>query len=378
MNNDKKLSIRLGLFAGITALAVLASTAGSLAWFAYSRTVTFGFVGTSVASSSLLNVGLVDDGPNGGYFSDEDLDTYHLEKQEVNEGGVTKKICWSTTRNGLSLAAIRYYLEKSPYCVDKLAPVTTSARAYNDTSNLTLYRSPEAGDTTFTVNAEQKSYASLPFAFRVVDDADSYVANKSIWLTDATVEAEAGVGSSLRVFVDGENKFLMKPDDAENEIGSTKVGGVLDLIGNGYYDRDANGYEYCYGEFTSSPSYDTTGYPDDAEHDVLVDVNHVGDVSEATTFVAKHAPGAYVPNIDAANPKVQEYYGLGKVQPNARDNGEFYADANKGKAVAVTSSANRIGYSTFTIFVEGWDHSVIDQKANYGFSLGLKFEIDRV
>ena len=62
MIKEKKLSLRLGILAGLISLATLGSTAGTLAWYAYSRTVSFSYVGTTVASSSLLNVGLVDNG----------------------------------------------------------------------------------------------------------------------------------------------------------------------------------------------------------------------------------------------------------------------------------------------------------------------------
>ena len=37
-----------------------------------------------------------------------------------------------------------------------------------------------------------------------------------------------------------------------------------------------------------------------------------------------------------------------------------------------------IGYSTMTIFIEGWDHTVIDKAVGYSFNLGLRFEINRI
>ena len=60
MRKDKKVSLGLVGLAVLTATALLATTAGSLAWYAYSRNVYFSFVGTSVAKSALLNIGLVD------------------------------------------------------------------------------------------------------------------------------------------------------------------------------------------------------------------------------------------------------------------------------------------------------------------------------
>ena len=226
MNKEKKLSLRLTLLAGLTSLALLGSTAGSLAWFVFSRTVTMSFVGTTVASSSLLNIGLVD---NDGYFSDQDIIDYNLEKETVTEGSVTKTICWSKSRTGFSLLALHHYLDQSPYAVDKLYPVTTGSRAYNDASDLTLYRSPEVGEVNFTHQALNEAYSVLPFAFRVIDENSQYVANKNVWLTESVVEAESNVDSSVRVFINGQNKLLIKPADDQNHIGETKVGGVLSL-----------------------------------------------------------------------------------------------------------------------------------------------------
>ena len=379
MNKEKKLSLRLGIIAGLTSLALLGSTAGSLAWFIFSRTVSVSFIGTSVASSSLLNIGLIDTSEGEPYFNDHDLIEYDLEREEITEGNDTKTIYWSRSRSGFSLLALTHYLEQSPYAVDKLHPVTTGSRTYNDTKDFALYRSPERSETVFSHEASLNSYTVLPFAFRIIDENSQYVANKNVWLTEAVVEAQNGVDSSLRIYVDGANKFLIKPSDTENHVGETKVGGLLALGPGGYYDKDSQNKEYCYGEFVNTPTYSSTGYPDDEEHDVLVNVNGVDDVSQQTTFLAKHHPGVLVPDIAAAVPKVQEHCGMGKVIPSTSPTGQLYVDTENGNGIpiATTTTGSKIGYATFTIFIEGWDHSVIDQLAGYAFNLGLKFEIDR-
>ena len=374
MNKEKKLSLRLGILAGLISLATLGSTAGTLAWYAYSRTVLLSFVGTTVASSSLLNIGLVD---NDNYFTSEDLNTYSLHAEEVTEGSETNRIVWATSRSGFSLLALRHYLEQSPHAVDKLFPVTTKARNYNDTSDLALYRSPEVAETDFTHAADLNGYTVLPFAFRIIDDSSSYVGGKNVWLTEAVVEADHDAESSIRVFVDGANRFLMQPSDSSNSVGSTKVGGTLDLVGDGLYDRDPNDKEYCYGQFENTPTYASTGYDGP---NTLDNVNGVDDETTGTTFLAKHNPGVYVPDLDAAVPKVQTHAGVGKVKPSTQPDGSFYVDTVNGNGipVATTSNTSKIGYATLTIFAEGWDHSIINQNAGYSFNLGLKFEIDRL
>ena len=375
MIKEKKLSLRLGLLAGIISIGLLGSTAGTLAWYAYSRTVSMSFVGTTVSASALLNIGLVD---NDNYFSSEDLVTYNLERSSATDGSVTNSIVWSKSRSGFSLLALRHYLDQSPYAVDMLKPVTTKARAYDDASNLTLYRSPEFSEISFDTEATLDSYVKLPFAFRVLDEYSEYVAGKNVWLTDAVVDAEEHTETSVRLHVDGAEKFLMNPCDENNVVGETKVGGVLSIGPGEYYDRDAlNNKEYCYGEFENEPVFSAL---EESEYDVIDNMNHVEDDSIITTFNAKHTPGVLVPDIDLAIPKVQEHAGLGKVRPSVRPNGQLYTDDVNGNGipVALTSSESKVGYATCTIFIEGWDHAVIDQKAGYSFNLGLRFEIDRI
>lgn len=374
MIKEKKLSLRLSILAGLVTLGLLGSTAGSLAWYAYSRTVSLGFVGTTIASSSLLNVGIVD---NGGVFDADTLHALNLERAPADASDPTSdSIVWSKSRGGFSLLAIRHYLEQSHYAVSTLKPVTTGSREYN-TSSLSLYRSPEFGETVFEHAADQDSYVVLPLAFRVLNEDSEYVSAKNIWLTDCSVIADNNAESSVRLFVDGENKFLMKPSDTRNIVDSTKVGGILSLGPSDYYDADINDKEYCYGEFEREPSYSTLAA---SEYDVLSNDNHVSDTSEGTTFYAKHKPGALVPDIDGANPLEQKHAGVGLIKPSVRANGELYHDETNGNgyAVAKTNGQGHIGKATFTIFIEGWDHAVIDQKAGYEFKLDLKFEIDRV
>ena len=379
MKKEKKLSVRLGLMAGLISLAMLGSTAGSLAWYAYSRTVSLSFVGTTIASSSLLNVGLIDD---EGIFEQQDLVDYNLDRRQSSSGPNSHSIVWSKSRNGFSLLAIRHYLSHAHYAVSTLKPVTTGSMAYNayngEDDSFVLYRSPEFGETEFTHAAQKDAYVYLPLAFRVLDEDSELVPNKNIWLTDAGVTADQHAEGTVRVFVDGTNHFLMKPSDKRNSVSGTKVGGLLSLGPSDYYDVGAGNKEYCYGEFTNEPNYSTLS---DDQYDVFSNDNHVEETSdESTTFYAKHQPGVLVPNIDEASPKEQKHAGVGLIKPSVSADGELYHDDTNGNGypIANTSGEGNIGYANFTIFIEGWDHSVIDQKAGYEFNLDLKFEIDRI
>ena len=169
----------------------------------------------------------------------------------------------------------------------------------------------------------------------------------------------------------------MKPSDLANEVNGTKVGGLLSLGPNDYYDADSDDKEYCYGEFEHTPVYSALA---SNEYEVLTNANHVQDTSEASTFFAKHRDGVLVPDIDTAKPKEQKHAGVGLIKPSVSASGELYHNNTSGNGfpVANTSGEGDIGYATITIFIEGWDHAVIDQKAGYEFNLDLKFEIDRI
>lgn len=372
MTDNKKLSLRLGLLLGVTSVALFASTAGSLAWYAYSRSVKFSFVGTTVTKSALLNIGIVDE---QNLFTDEDLGDFELTREFDGD----KNICFSKSKSGLSLKAIQKYLFNYNYAVSQLSPITTKARALDDQTYPNLYKSPEFSDIDLQTPAKTNDYVRIPFAFKIINEDAEYVEGKSVWLTDAVCSAEYDIEESIRVYVEGTSQnFLFRPADGHTGTGATKVGGLLDLDGDGKYDYDRGTLEeYLYGDFEQAPSLITTPYPDDDEHDRLEDINGTN-ANEASTFLAKHHPGSsYYDSFASKPPKVAEYYNYGQVKPSiSSTNGEYYA-GDTGIPICSTSEGHKIGYATFTIYVEGWDHSVIDKAAGYQFNLGLKFEIDR-
>ena len=370
MTKDRKFSLRLILLGLFSALTLIGTVTGSLAWYAYSRSVTFSFVGTSVAKSALLSVGLVDDYT---YLSDDDLALYNLTR-ETHDG---KSIVFTNSKDGFSVQAIRKYLFNSPNAVDKLFPLTTKARSINASGDLDLYENPEYAETQTNIPAKPNEYVVLPFAFKIINEDAQYVANKYVWLTEAVCRAEQGIEQSVRVYVQGTDRdFLMRPADTSTSTGSTKVGGALDLDGDGTYDYNkGNDYEYAYGEFTNAMTYSASPY--DVDPAPLDNVNGVSDTSEASTFLAKHHEDVYTANIAAAQPKVAEFETFGTVKPTADAQGR-YDPSDSGIPLASTNSGSKIGYATMTIFIEGWDHSVVDKAQGYSFNLGLRFEIDRI
>ena len=379
MNKNRRLTLRLFALSVATGVALISTTAGALAWYAYSRSVTFSFIGTSVAKSALLSVGLVDDEE---YLSAADLNEYGLVR-EVHDG---HKIDFTQSKNGFSVEAIRKYLFNSPYAVDKLFPLTTQERALNDQTAITLWKNPEYGETSLTVQADKFEYVRLPFAFKILDEDSETIPDKKVWLTEAVCQAEEGIHDAIRIYVEGTTRnFLMRPADASTSSGYTNVGGVLDLDGDGTYDYNKSTFEeYVYGHFDDTVPFSAEKYGVPKSLAPLANVNGVtGDTTTPSTFLAKHNEDAKTAifsvdeNVSAAHPLRAEYETFGTVKPNVTENGEYYVGTT-GIPLAATTSASKIGYTTMTIYIEGWDHSVVDKAAGYQFNLGLRFEIDRL
>ena len=151
MNKERKVT--LGLIAGAVAtiVSVLGSVAGSLAWYAYSRSVLFSYVGTSVQKTLLLNMGIVD---NGRCITNATIARENL----VREQHGTDSIVFTQSKNGLELSVIQEYLRNSNHAVNVLFPVTTKDRAIDATSGITLYKAPDYGDTSIATRADTNEY----------------------------------------------------------------------------------------------------------------------------------------------------------------------------------------------------------------------------
>ena len=387
MKTNKKVTIGLISLAVVTSAALIGTAAGSLAWYAYSRTGAVSFKGTSIANTALLNVGIIDDPM---YESGNPVPKYKISNLTIEKYGLTREthdghsIVFTHSTNGFDYRILTEYLNNAGNAVDKLSPLTTQERLLSSTSGLTLYKSPEYGHTDINQEADPADYVRLPLAFRVGNSVNEGAINTDVWLTGAAVQAShENIHEAVRVFIENSSrKFLMKPASAVAATGSTNVGGLLDLDGDGTYDYDSNHAEhneYYYGQCTGTPTNASTEYGGSQASAPLVNVNGVTDTSAPSTFYAKHnISSRIINNLDALTPKVAEYETFGTVNPSVDpDTGNFIV-GDTGIPITQTSGVTGVGYATFTIFVEGWDHSVIDKAAGYEFNLDLKFEINKI
>ena len=368
------------IIAGLTVLsgvALFGTTAGSLAWYAYSTNVAISFTGTSVSKSELIHIGIVDD---NNYISDETIEEYNLTKSHAASDD--KTIVWTSTSTALDSFVLKEYLQNAGYAYNELSPVSSHSREIDD--DLTLYRAPDFSETEINELALKKNYIVLPFAFKIIDSEGELVQDKEIWLTDADTQTEAlNIDEAIRIFVkNSQEQFLMNPSvkDPASGVGATAVGGLLDLDENLVYDYDVNNdREYIYGEYTGSPSYSMNNYGDDASFDeeAFDNVNNTKYNTEASTFYSKHSSDAKSLDLSGVTFKEAKYETFGTVKPLVQPDGTLYAGAT-GKPIAYTDSADKFGYATLTIYLEGWDHSVITKAVGYEFNLGLTFQINRV
>ena len=233
-----------------------------------------------------------------------------------------------------------------------------------------------------------------------VDDV-IYVYENGVWNTfDVDVKETAPDESIYNVgdyyYNSTEKSFYVKPQhkdfivnpSAENK-GKTRVGGLLNRMRDDYFDYDSNG-EILYGEFDNSALslMSTDGYNPASQGDTVYDVNGVGiqDPSneDINTFVAKHYPNTrYYDREDIFGQDSlfghAEFESISSITP-ARDNRDRLTnqDPLDPTSVCITrADDHHLGRVNITVYLEGWDFSVVDAERNHSFDLGLTFEISR-
>ena len=168
----------------LAGLGIIGSTAGSLAWYAYSNSTRISFFGTSVAKSLLLNIGIVD---NAHAISDEKLEEFKLERQEVDG----KSVVFTQSANGLDYRVIAEYLKNSGHASNQLFPLTTRSTTMDldPDDPFNLYKAPNYGEIDFTSAAEPSEFVEIPFAFKADTVGTIGTVAQDIWLTDSSISA---------------------------------------------------------------------------------------------------------------------------------------------------------------------------------------------
>jgi hypothetical protein len=268
---------------------------------------------------------------------------------------ITDEIIYWFDGREISSDVINYVLTSTGYTTDVMYPVTS--QKYSDGDDIKLFSDPLPVTGTYEI-AKKESYLFLPLVFRYADllEEDVLIPDESIYLSQVkmnTPESNTNIHRAIRIHANDRNGTTHLINPSSNNGGSTAVGGVLDLDGDGFYDSKfigAEQYECIYGELKEEPIYkampesdDTIVYPD-----------------QRTTFYAGHRAGVY--SFESFEPEVAEYEG-------------YYDFRNKHKSVTKTNSlTSNLAYLDLSIYIEGWDTNVIDTQIGLPFSMDLKFE----
>ena len=385
MKKFNPLKLIFGLLAVLTLMSTTGAITGTLAWYAYVTRATLSYSGTSVNNTVQLQVGICSDHQVTGMPSGV------TEKQYE---GDERYYYYAKPGQGLNSSIIIAYLETTNYATNSLQPVTSGS--YTKGGAFALHKSPDENTHDHSVAAPESNYLVLPLVFRVLQSdtpaEDDYVAGSELWLTDATAKASGGeatdgiVYKALRTYVDRDDSvygagcdFILNPSDEDNDAtpNNTIVGGLLDISGDDYFDVQG-GEEIMFGEYTSIGGLSADGY--DGE-DVLYDINGTGITDRRTTFTAKHYQGIkYYENLNSCVFKTAEYETLTTIAPVKDASGLSNADPTHPTSLCTTADVgdHYLGRVNFTVYLEGWDHAVIDEEKDHRFDLGFKFEINRV
>ncbi len=407
--NPLKLAIGILGFASVASL--VGSISGTIAWYAFSTRALVSYTGTSVQSTTQLQIGIKSDvvvnfTTNASLIDDvvfdEDLyyaddDEYHIHKLYHNHYYFMK-----VGSGGMPAAVINDYLSTKGYATNVLEPL--SSYEYETGENINLRNRPTTNrPDLIPTEAEKTKYVEIPFVFRVLSansDDIIYIENHDIFLSNATAIAAPNlegtttgnvIHNSIRLYVDRTNgdNYILNPSSSID--GKDKVAGVLNLtggsnLGNGFYDYDNNPssptfmQEYLYGDYEWKPGKNWENSLSEPlnENSGLVDINGTGNEDIETTFTSRHHKDVkYFSNLDECIiPHYANYLGTNTVFPQKNAQGDYesdYAVCRTGNA-----SVHYLGLFNMKIYLEGWDFSVVDSQLQNKFYLGLQFEINIV
>ena len=380
----KKLSNAKTVFA-LLSMMTFASASGAigstLAWYAYSTRALVSYSGTSVSETSLLQIGIC---------SDEEISDFPNTMSKVTYAGDSNYYYFSESGKGLTYDVISKYLTKKGFATNQLEPTTSgSFVSGSNQDGFALKQAPNEIVHGNTIEAYKRDYVKIPFVFRVKGaEENQYYDNVELWLTKTIARASSSsdgeVYKAIRLFVDRDSRnydtdYILNPSAGAK--GKTKVGGVLNRAHDSYYDYDNEG-EILYGEYDPSALnlISGSGY---AGANQEYDVNGVGS-TEPSTFVAKHRPGIkYFSNLSGANDalfKHAEYESMSSIAPtrDSYDNITNVDPSNPTSVCKTRADDNHLARVTMTVYLEGWDFSVVDKEISHSFDLGLTFEMSRL
>lgn len=407
-HNQNKLNKKL--ITGVLYTMIIAGAAGAAtgtyAWYSYQKEVSVKFNGTAINKSTEIEVGLrvptadiakfetvkVFEGNTKSfkdlYKKDFDNDQIHVESVTVNS--VANTVYW--IRGNYIQEILTNFAKAYGSALDSLSPI--SAGYFSEGMNWQLgddaaddagkwsgfKRTPLPVEGKYDKDdfATVEDYFYLPLAFRVSDPAEDraqeYKAGEKIYLTQFDVVDNSKLSTdsldladAIRCKVDFPNvanhvnDYIFNPSndgDAEN----LAVGGALNLYRDTYFDyyyKDGDlgeKYEIAYGQFVdNNPTY----------IEAVEDADPTIELDDCDTFTANHLKG--VKKVDMGS--------TGNFRKCQTRNNSV-VDSTRTTSF-ITTDTNGYCYADLSIYIEGWDHNVVDYTAAHKFAISLEFGISK-
>ena len=404
MKKTNPRNMVLGLLGLCTIVSIGGAVSSTLAWYAYASRAALMYSGTSVFDNGQLQIGLKSE--------DAISDLVDAGMSEEYRNG--SYYYFASAGEGLSSELINIYLNARGYASDELMPVTSGwfdpADSEHNTHTLLTAPNSEVPHPTASNNrAPTSQYSQITFAFKTFYTDDEgvrhYVPGQELWLTyvqtRASQSSTGNVSKAMRMYINRDdaiyganNGFVLNP--SSDISGETKVGGLLNLGYDEFYDFDDNG-EIVYGDYSLKQGKTDTGIINSYYNgdDNIWDINNKWDWESkpntdankqyTDTFTATHsvnAPG-YYNSLDNLDIKTAKYSGKNDVIQAKDSTGTLVNPVGKKTSLCVTGGEGNetigyIGEFDATIYLEGWDFSVVDEEQTHKFDFQLRFEINRI
>ena len=369
------------LFGIMTFACVSGSISSTLAWYAYSTRALVSYSGTSVSETAMLQIGICSD-----VVIDMPSSVSH-----VTFGGDSNHYYFSTSGRGMTYDIIANYLSAKSFATNELEPTTSGKfNTGSDQDSFSLKQAPSSLSPGNDIAAKKSTYLTIPLVFRVQGEDPSgtiYLDGKELWLSKAVARASSSgdgeVYKAIRIFVDRDSRnyasdYIVNPSASAK--GQTRVGGLLNIARDDFYDYEGPS-EILFGEYKDEALglLSANGY---AGANIVHDVNGVGD-DDPSTFVAKHHQGTrYYPNLSDYEAYFEHasYESISSIAPY-RDEHDNIANVDPYNPTSVCKTRaddNHLARVNLTVYLEGWDFSVIDKEIAHSFDLGLTFEMARI
>lgn len=357
MKRTHKIFIAMGV---LTLLLGGGTASATYAWYQLSYQRTIALSGTALGKDANITLGVVSDADLDEKFFAYSASETLAESERLKDG---QKIYWFTEET-ISDAAVKSFLSANGYASDTLYPVTSGKYAKGD--EFKLYDSPALSLTfdEYHYEADKDMYLCLPLVFKAGGGTDMSVSHVSVGtkflLSEMNVYGQ--FSEAARIYMHSDTMDCLFNPNSFNAA-KTAVGGPMDIDVDGQYDyisgNDGKQYEVCYGQHDGTLVYgtpysdtvDTTKYNYDcfSNPDHTEGVYPLSDTTDVVSYANYESQSNYLYQSNDENQEMGDY-----------------------TPVCITDSSG-LGFLDITIYLEGWDHAIVNSNVGKTFGTSFKF-----